>query len=308
MSKYLKNGYKSKENQKSETRNQIMKTIKSLLLTLIVSLNTSAQVVISSYADVFPATKNRLSDIGNIRKVEDTAVASVASGSGSFATTVTFPEGTTSAIFTVAQHIRSSRINGVETVASPGVVSIAGSKYNPEGDVSLPSLGYVNSADVMVVPVNSNFVGTTLVNPKTVFITEQRVTLPQLQIADDYWQLSRDLSGTYTLNGVVTPFSVTGQTARVVVVNETAAPLTTVTQVYPSPVVTSSTVSASLVNIFATGLTVASYNQTWWMETSTDLIHWNVAPNATVAPGVVISFPVDPLDSKRFYRVASLTP
>lgn len=285
-----------------------MKTIKSILLTLIVSFNASAQVTINSFADVFPATESRLSSISNIRKVEDTAVASVLSGSGSFATTVTFPEGTTSAVFTVAQHVRSSRINGVETVASPGVISISGSKFNPENDVSLPSLFYRNSANTLVVPVNSNFVGSTLVNPKTVYITEQRVTLPQLQVVGDYWQLSRDLSGTYTLNGVITPFSVTGQTARVVVVNETTAPITTVAQVYPTPVLTATTVSASLVSIFATGLTVDSYNQTWWMETTTDLIHWSVATNATVAPGVTISFPVNPLDSQRFYRVASLTP
>lgn len=283
--------------------------VKLFALNLLISVVSSAQVVIKSFADVFPATENRLSSIGNIRKVEDTAVSSVMSGSGSFATTVTFPEGTTSAIFTVAQHVRSSRINnGVETVASPGLISIAGSKFNPEGDSSLPSLFYRNSTDVLVLPVNSNFVGTTLVNPKTVFITEQRVTLSQLQTVGDFWQISRDLSGTYTLNGVVIPFSVTGQTARVVVVNETAAPISTVTQIYPSPKVVSTTTLESTVSIQSTGLTVDSYNQSWWMETSTDLIHWTVATNATVAPGVTISFPVNPLDSKRFYRIAGLTP
>lgn len=284
-------------------------TLLGLAVMASLSLMASAQAVITSYCDVFPATESRLASISSIRKVEDTAVASAPSGSGSFATTVVFPDGTTSAIFTVAQHVRSSKINGIVTTASPGVVDIAQSKFNPEGDTALPSLFYRDSSGTLVVPVNSNFVGTTLINPKTVFITENRATLPQLVAVGDYWQTTRDLTGTYVLNGNVIPFSVTGQVAQVIVVNETTAPVAVVTTEYPNdPKITSTAKSDTNVTLTATGLTVDSYYQTWWMESSIDLANWAIDNSAIVGPNVTITFPVIPGESERFYRVKGLQP
>jgi len=267
----------------------------------------SAQVVTTSYCDVFPATQSRLTSISDIRKVEDTAVASVLSGSGSFATTVVFPDGTTSAVFATANTVRSSNINGVVSTLPP--VDMQASKFNPEGDISLPSLFYKNAGGTIVVPVNSNFVATALINPKTVYITEQRATLPQLLIVGDYWQLSRNLSGTYILNGVSTPFSVTDTTAKVVVVDETDAPVASVSMTYPvNPKINSVTHTSTTITLLATGLTADSYNQTWWMETSIDLVTWGTISASTVGPDVTITFPIVVGENKRFYRVKGLIP
>lgn len=287
------------------------KTIVSLLLALaasLVSAQQPVQPIMTSYADVFPAIESRLGSLSSVRKVEDTAVASVASGSGSFASKITFLDGTTSAVFLTATYVRTSRINGVTTVAAPGVIDLSRSKYNPEGEASTPSLFYVNSDGLLVVPVNANFVGTTLVNPKTVFITEQRATLPKLVIVDDYWQVSWDVSGTYTKNGVVTPFSFSGQSAKVLVVNETDAPIFEVSSDYPIDPVTSYEIVGGLNTIRASGVTVSSYNKTWWMETSINLVNWSVDNTVTVAPNVTITTPFIPSDPRRFWRVKSLQP
>lgn len=291
-----------------------MKIIKivSIFVAISATLFSSASaqgVIVKSYADVFPATESRLQELSSVRKIENTAVASVLPGTGSFAFTVTFPVGTTSAVFSVAQHVRSSKINGgIVTIAPPGVISIAQSKFNPEGEtVSFPSLFYRNSEGVLIVPVNSNFVGTALVNPRTVFITEQTATLAQLGIPGDYWEVSRTVEGTFTINGVVFPFSFTNQNARVEVVDETDAPIAFVTNFYPNnPTIDSVIHSEGGINLTASGLTVNSYLKSWWMETSTDLEDWNTTNLPSVAPDVVISFPINPEENKRFYRVRVL--
>lgn len=289
-----------------------MKTKLKLTLTLSLALAAltgiaPGQAVISSFADVFPATESRLSKLSDTRKVEDTAKASAPSGSCSVATMIVFPDGTTSAIFSVANYTRSSRINGVVTTASPGVVDMSASKWNPEGDVSLPSIFYRDSTGSLVVPVDSSFVGTTINNPKKVFITEQKATLPSFFGVGDYWQVSRNLSGTYILNGIVTPFSVTGQIAKVTVVNETDAPIASVTTTYPNnPKITGTSSSGGVVSLTATGLTVDSYNKSWWVASSTDLLNWSVAYDATVGPNVVISFPIG--SGRRFFRIMGLQP
>ena len=279
----------------------------SLLVSLFALMGAQGQAIISSFADVFPVTEARLSLLSDVRKVEDTAIASVPSGAGSYATMVIFPDGTESAIFTVARYTRSSKINGVITTASPAVVDMSGSKWNAEGDISAPSIFYRNASGSLVVPANSNFVGTTIINPKTVFITEQKATLPSFAGDEDYWQLSRDLSGTFLLNGTIFPFSVSAQTARVIVVDETDAPISAVTTTYPNnPIITGVSVFGGSINLNVTGITVESYNKSWWVASSTNLVDWETAFDATVAPGVLISFPTGP--GRRFFRIMGLQP
>lgn len=286
-----------------------MKTkIVSLGLAFASSLVATAQPVMISYADVFPATESRLDSLSSVRKVEDTAVASPAYAS--FATRIVFPEGTTSVTFTAASFAVESWINNSYTIHNPGGVNMASSKFNPEGDVSIPSIFARTSVGTLIVPVNSDLVGTTISNVKTFLITEQKANLPQLVNVGDYWKLYRSLAGTYTI-GAGTPivFSFPDQVATVKVVNETNVPVSGVSVDYPNnPQITSTTVSEGNITLLATGLTTASYNQTWWVETSTNLVNWTVATNATVSPDVTIVFPFVPSEQKRFWRVYGLQP
>ena len=289
--------------------------ITALLFIVIATATASAQVMFKSYADVYTIPESCLSSLSSIRRVENTAAASVPAGSGGFATEVIFPEGTTSAVFTTASYTRVSKTNGgSEVTAAPGVVSMSASKFNPEGDVSTPSLFYRNSDNNVIVPVNSNFVGTTLTNPRKVLITEQRAaTLPQLVQTGDYWEFRRTLSGTYVLEGSTIPFSVVDSSAKVLVVNETDAPITTVSPNYTTDVkMGQPMINSENVVIIATGenLTPSSYNVSWWIETSVDLVNWSTTTNATVSPGsdVILTFPYNNAKSKRFWRIKTLLP
>ena len=294
-----------------------IKKMKLIITALLVAFafvsGASAQVVITSYADVFTVTADRLSVLNDERKIEDTAVGAVPAGSGGFATRIVFPEGTTSAVFTSASYTRVSKTSGSEVMASPGVVNMSGSQFNPEGDGSTPSIFYRNSGGSVIVP-SGTFVGTTISNPRTVFITEQRAaTLPALVQVGDYWEFRRTLSGTYVLEGSVIPFSVTSQPARVIVVNETDAPVSSVSQDQTTNVMMGQPViSGEDVEISATGsnLTPSNYNSSWWIETSVNLVEWSPSENATVSPGttVLIKFPYDDEEQRRFWRIRTFSP
>jgi hypothetical protein len=282
----------------------IMKNIITLFMLGLSVL--SAQPVFKSYADVFPAVESRLSMLNDQRRIEDTAVGSVPSGSGSFATSIDFPSGTTQAVLSTATFTVTRRINGVTTVVASNI-NISASQFNPEGDVSLPSIFYRNSANGLVVPAGFTLVGTTLTNPKTLLLTEQKITLPQLVVEGDFWEVSRSFSGNYTLGGTVFPFSTTTM-AKVIVVNQTVAPINSVTTEYPQNPQTVFTQQGGTGTITATGLTVDSYNKTWWIESSTNLVDWSVVTNATVAPSVTITFPIIPGEPKMFWRIKWFIP
>lgn len=281
--------------------------IVSLGLALVSSL-VSAQPVMTSYADVFPATESRLGSLTSIRKVEDTAAASAAYAS--FATKIVFPEGTTSVTFTAASFAVESWINNNYTIHNPTGVSMANSWLNPEGDVALPSIYGRTSTGTLIAPPTTNLVGNSF-PAKTFFITEHKVDLSDLVNPGDYWVMYRSVSGTYVTNGDPIPFSVSGQSAKVILVNETNVPVNGVSQDYPNnPQTPLITVSGGVTTITATGVTVASHKKTWWMETSTslDIGSWSFDDTATVSPDVTITFPYVPGDPKRFWRINGLKP
>jgi hypothetical protein len=268
-----------------------------------------ATPVIKFYADVFTATENRLDSLSALRKVEDTAKASATYAS--FAAKIVFPENTTSVTFTAASFAVESWINNVYTIHNPVGVNMAQSKFNPEGDVSTPSIFARGPTNNLIVPINSNLVGTPIPNTKVFLITEQKAVLPQLVLVGDYWVLYRSLSGTYTIDGATMsfPFSANDKPAMVKLVNETSAPINGVTMDYPNnPATSQITRSGGTPSILATGLTAASYNKSWWVETSVNLMNWSVDNTAAVSGNVIITIPATTSDPKRFWRISGLKP
>ncbi len=266
-----------------------------------------ATPVIKFYADVFPATENRLDSLSSLRKVEDTAKGTATYAS--FAAKIVFPEDTTSVTFTAASFAVESWIDNDYTIHNPVGVNMAQSKFNPEGDVSLPSIFARDFAGNLIVPINSNLVGTSIPNIKEFLITEQKAVLPQLVLVGDYWVLYRSLSGTYTIDGATMSFSFSAndQSAMVKLVNETAYPVIGVTTEYPNNPKTSFIRAGGTGTITTTGLTADSYRKSWWVETSVNLADWDNATDVTVAPDATVTFPITS-DLKRFWRIKGLKP
>jgi hypothetical protein len=282
------------------------------LASSLVSVAQLAQPVMTSSADVFPVTENRLGSLSSVRKIKDTAAASATYAS--FATKIVFPHGTTSVTFSAASCAVESWCNNVYTIHNPVGVNMALSKFNPEGDVSLPSIFARTEANALILPVNSNLVGTRLLNVKTFLITEHKASTPQLPKlvnVGDYWKMYRSLAGTYTIGaGAPIRFSFPDQVATVIVVNETDAPVSGVTMDYPNndPVITSIVTSGGTTTFALTGLTFDSYNKSWYLETSTNQVNWSLSTNATVGPNVTIRFPFVSGNPKCFWRIVGLQP
>jgi hypothetical protein len=94
------------------------------------------------------------------------------------------------------------------------------------------------------------------------------------------------------------------QSSKVVVVNDTDVPVTSVSDTYPvNPMITSVTALGGTITLTTKGLTAGSYLQNWWIDKSIDLVNWTHTTNATLSGNLNISFPQNPQESKCFYRI-----
>ncbi len=285
-----------------------MKTIITTIVAVIIATSAafSQEVVSTSFADVFNTNEARLSSLSATRKVEDTAASAV--DTVYFATTLSFPLGTTSVNMTSVMFTLTKKVNGAAPVVQLNNVSMGLSQYNPEGDISMPSI-FAKSSSSSLLPMSGNLCPSNLgLLPSALYITEHKVALgsgsfQKMTQIGDYYMMERKCSGTYTLGGTVLPFTDITSTAKVEIVNQISAPVTGISDFWPNNPVCAGSTSNSFT---FTGLSVDSYLKNWWVETSTDLVNWSPDTGVTVSPDVIIGFTVDPLKPKKFWRVGYL--
>ncbi len=275
------------------------------IVTVVASAASSQEVVSTSFADVFNTDEARLSSLSATRKVEDTAAPAV--NTVYFATTLSFPLGTTSVNMTAVKFTLTKKVNGSAPVVLLFNKEMNESQYNPEGDISTPSI-FARSSGVLL-PMSGNLCPSNLgLLPSALYITEHKVALgsgsfQKMTQIGDYYTMERKCSGTYTLGDTVFPFTDITSTAKVEIVNQISAPVTGISDFWPNNPVCAGSTSNSFT---LTGLSVDSYLKNWWVETSTDMVNWSPDTGVTVSPDVIIGFTVDPLKPKKFWRVGYL--
>ena len=270
-----------------------MKTTLALLAALITNMSAQTPTVTAtSVADTGNVTSSNFSTKVVNKEVSYTGLSGV--NAVYFGTRVDFPAGTTSVTMISATFSVTRKVGGGSPVTQPNGVSMALSQFNPEFDTSTPS--------ILASPASpsGSLVGTAMVNPTSFWITEHKVTLggsfPKMTAIDDYYELSRSISGNATINGVVTPFTISTSSRVTAVIMPTTG----------TPVIGDGTIS-----IPVTGVLPGDLGLYWKIQKSINLIDWTEVnpPEATVVDNgngsVTIGFVHDPETPRKFFRIAT---
>lgn len=304
------------KSEKSE-RNQIMKIkIVCLGLTLASSLvSATAQAVVTSYADVFPATPERVAYTDSNREVAVTAVSSVVNIS--FSTMIKMPPGTTSFKFTTTNDLSFSvtRKTGSSDIVVIEPSSMSSFKYGATG---FPKVVVLDGDKNPISPtVATNIVGYSVTgNISEVWIYDQKFVLgtakfPYMTSVGDSYSVFRSLSYEITVNGNPSgPLFVVSQPASVQIVpvpsGITGPTIVSEDNVSTPKTVISRTATNDVIN-------VTGFGDTWWsvytIQTSVDFGSWSPVDLSTVSATKQINgswdlaFEINPVELQRFWRL-----
>ncbi len=269
-----------------------MRTIIALIVALTCTVSAQQPTVTAtSVADIGNITSSNFSTkVGN-REVSYVTLSGV--NAVYFGTRLDFPTGTTSVTLNSVNFSVTRKVGGGTTVIQLSGVNMALSQFNPETDASTPS--------ILASPTSpsGNLVGTAMVNSTSLWITEHKVTLggsfPKMSKPGDYYELSRLISGNATINGIVTPFTISTLSRVTAVIN---------------PVTGNPVIADGKISFPVTGVLPGDFGLLWGIEKSTDLLIWSrvTSPEATIVDngnGVTISFIYDPGTPRKFFRIAT---
>lgn len=276
-------------------------------------VSASAQVV-TSYADVFPATPERVEYMDSNREVAVTAASSVVNIS--FSTMIKMPPGTSSFKFTTTNDLsfsvsRKSGSSDIEVIPSSSMSSL---KYGATGFpkvVVLDSGGNQISPTTLTSVVDYEVTG----DISQVWIYDQKFVLgtvkfPSMTPASSY-SVFRSLSYEITVDGTPSgPLNVVNQPASVQIVP------------VPSGITGPTTVSEDNVSIPKTVISrtatndvinVTGFGDTWWsvytIQTSLDFGSWSPVDLSTVSATKQVNgswdlaFAINPVEPLRFWRL-----
>lgn len=269
-----------------------MRTIIALIVALTCTVSAQQPTVTAtSVADIGNITSSNFSTkVGN-KEVSYVGISSL--NAVYFGTRLDFQSGTTSVTLTSANFSVTRKVNGGSPVTQLGPVNMTLSQFNPESDTSIPSIFASPTSP------SGNLVGTAMVNSTSLWITEHKVTLggsfPKMSKPGDYYELSRSISGNATVNGVVTPFTISTSSRVTAVIN---------------PVTGNPVIANGKISFPVTGILPGDFGLLWGIEKSTDLLIWSgvTPPEATIVDngnGVTISFVYDPGTPRKFFRIAT---
>lgn len=277
---------------------EIMKiTISSMFTLLAGAIIAYAQPTIQSFAVANTnSTEASLVSLDSQWEVPDTQVSTTSSVF--FASKITLPVGTTSASITNIKFSVDRVINGVATTHLSDI-SMNGSSFTLEGSTSSPNVFARDSVGV-IVPMSGTLKDNPIPNAKTIFITKHGFSLggafPKMIKEGDMWKIRRTVSVSCTVSAVTTITTLTTESTVVIWFYPTNPPLITKTEKV-----------GSNLEITITGVTKASYGNSWMLESSVGLIAWAPAINGTVSGNTVVSFPIMSEEPKRFWRLGYTT-
>lgn len=247
---------------------------------------------VSSFADVnAPANEPRLMFLDNNREVVAPAAASV--DNISFATRIDLPAGTTSCQFTGMSFSLDSDISSVHRDHITAL-SMNLSKWNIDapGDSDRPNIYARDAAgNQIVLPVNIKLTAAVVANPKTIFVTDQPLSLgsptpfPKMGAVGDRYVFTRTLSFTYTVSGITNTMTVTDQSASVTIV----PPVPGVTYPEEGSPIHSGTDACIIIEKTETGyrITAIGLEESWQyryeLVKSTELQTWSPETTAIVS-------------------------
>lgn len=278
-----------------------MKIVLMLILSAALAC-ADTSFAVKSFADNLPITQSRFASVNENQYIVDYSDTS-SLVSVNFATQIALPDGATSVTITALATTLNRRINGVNI--APATIGL--SKYNPEGDVSKPSIFVTNSAGVIVSTTGANVLGTSVSsNPKYFCITEYGLatvlTNAKPVLIGDFCEVVRTFSGSYVLNGVLVPFTNQVTRSKVIVFQKKLA----VATIYETPANTESVNGGSFsLPVDRTSLSLQTYLKDWWIETASDYNgSWGFSAQYGVtadAEHVIITFPGE----HRWWRIVA---